>query len=408
MLQVLVINLWCIFFHPHTHKGESKKLWLPPFAFVGANFSLLLCVFHVPKKTKCLYLGHASSISRESHGKGGSVTRACTNKGLPEPRVASGSTRLGRRGSVSIKRRVQTPPRRRPLDTPNHLLVSGWRQQEPASELQNQENFSYVPYVYILRQHVSGVTFANYTCMKGNTGVLLSWMIFGFFFLPASVPLQLSLLLSLDAASPFPSSFCHSTHWLLFPTRLLQASLPKHCGGHIPLLGRLVGSSPSSSSHPVWLRLCNHAISSFLKQFLCWGPIQQFSGLESCLISFQNKFFGLILVLKEMASNRYGEGHYWGVSLPLFLWALPFRSNNFDPLGPKWLLGPWNWPDRLDFPPASSNLSILLPITQHFCRTNHPNLTQQGSVTASCVVFLWCDKTELVSSTVPKSARKQN
>lgn len=213
------------------------------------------------------------------------------NKGLPEPRVASGSTRLGRRGSVSIKRHVQTPPRRRPLDTPNHLLVSGWRQQEPASELQNQENFSYVPYVYVLRQHVSGVTFANGTCMEGNTGVFLSRMSFGFFFLPVSVPLQLSLLLSLDAASPFPSSFCHSTHWLLFPTRLLQASLPKHCGGHIPLLGRLVGSSPSSSSHPVWLRLCNHAISSFLKQFLCWGPIQQFSGLESCLISFQNKFF---------------------------------------------------------------------------------------------------------------------
>lgn len=47
-----------IFSIKHTHKGESKKLlprvvlrsWLPPFAFVGANFSLLLCIFHVPKK----------------------------------------------------------------------------------------------------------------------------------------------------------------------------------------------------------------------------------------------------------------------------------------------------------------------------------------------------------------------
>lgn len=47
-----------IFSIKHTNKGESMKLlprvvlrsWLPPFAFVGANFSLLLCIFHVPKK----------------------------------------------------------------------------------------------------------------------------------------------------------------------------------------------------------------------------------------------------------------------------------------------------------------------------------------------------------------------
>lgn len=109
------------------------------FHFCRSKFLAPALHFPCSKKTKCLYLGHASSISRESHGKGGSVTRACTNEGLPEPRVASGSTRLRRRGSVSIKRHVQTPARRRPLDTPDHLLVSGWRRQEPASELQNQK-----------------------------------------------------------------------------------------------------------------------------------------------------------------------------------------------------------------------------------------------------------------------------